>query len=156
MENKETRLIEIFHENFLLTIEDLKNILQTTSRMTVFRKMKHLPYRTSYSHCGKYYTLDSIADYDNNGVWSYNQIYFSKYGTLKNTVLHHIEKSIMGFTSSELEEFIRIPVHNTVFDLWKNSIINREQIVPCLESNNCPLVQIKVFSRQHRFGVYLY
>lgn len=128
MENIEARLVDSFDENFLLTVEDLKNILQTTSRMTVFRKLKHLPYKTSYSHCGKYYTLDSIANYDSNGIWAYNQIYFSKFGTLKNTVLYHIEKSIMGFTCYELEEFLRIPVHNTVSDLWKNSIISREQI----------------------------
>lgn len=128
MKNKENQLVDSFHENFLLTIKDLKNILQTTSRMTVFRKLKHLPYKTSYSHCGKYYTLDSIANYDNNGIWAYNQIYFSKFGTLKNTVLHHIDKSIIGFTCYELEEFLRIPVHNTVLDLWKNSKINREQI----------------------------
>jgi len=128
MQNKKDQLVDSFYENFLLTIEDLKSILQTTSRMTVFRKLKQLPYKTSYSHCGKYYTLDTIANYDNNGIWAYNQIYFSKFGTLKNTVLHHIEKSIIGFTCYELEEFLRIPVHNTVLDLWKNSKINREQI----------------------------
>ena len=128
MQNKKNQLVDSFYENFLLTIEDLKSILQTTSRMTVFRKLKQLPYKTSYSHCGKYYTLDPIANYDNNGIWAYNQIYFSKFGTLKNTVLHHIDKSIIGFTCYELEEFLRIPVHNTVLDLWKNSKINREQI----------------------------
>ncbi|HEC43143.1 hypothetical protein LCGC14_2876520 [marine sediment metagenome] len=128
MQNKENQLVSSFHNYFVLTMEDFKNILQTTSRMTVFRKLKHLSYKTSYSHCGKYYTLDSIANYDNNGIWAYNQIYFSKFGTLKNTVLHSIEKSSGGFTSYELEEFLRVPVHNTVFDLWKNRKIRREQI----------------------------
>ncbi len=31
--------------------------LSTAARRTVFRKLKQLPYRTSYSHCGRYYTL---------------------------------------------------------------------------------------------------
>ncbi len=128
MQNKENQLVNSFHHYFVLTMENLKIILQTTSRMTVFRKLKHLPYKTSYSHCGKYYTIDSIANYDNNGIWSYNQIYFSEYGTLKNTVLHSIEKSSGGFTSSELEEFLKVPVYNTVLDLWKNRKIRREQI----------------------------
>ncbi|HHD82553.1 MAG TPA: hypothetical protein ENK92_00425 [Bacteroidetes bacterium] len=128
MQNKENQLVSSFNNYFVLTMENLKTILQTTSRMTVFRKLKHLPYKTSYSHCGKYYTLDSIAFYDNNGIWAYNQIYFSKFGTLKNTVLHSIEKSSSGFTSNELEEFLGVPVHNTVLDLWKNRKIRREQI----------------------------
>lgn len=128
MQTKENQLVNSFHRYFVLTMENLKNILQTTSRMTVFRKLKHLPYKTSYSHCGKYYTLDSIANYDNSGIWSYDQIYFSEYGTLKNTVLHSIEESSDGFTSYELEEFLKVPVHNTVLDLWKNRKIRREQI----------------------------
>ena len=128
MQNKENQLVSSFHNYFVLTMENLKTILQTTSRMTVFRNLKHLPYKSSYSHCGKYYTLDSIANYDHNGIWAYNQIYFSKFGTLKNTVLHSIEKSSSGFTSYELEEFLRVPVHNTVFDLWKNHKIKREQL----------------------------
>jgi hypothetical protein len=128
MQNKENQLVSSFHNYFVLTMENLKTILQTTSRMTVFRNLKHLPYKSSYSHCGKYYTLDSIANYNQNGIWAYNQIYFSKFGTLKNTVLHCIEKSSSGFTSYELEEFLRVPVHNTVFDLWKNHKIKREQL----------------------------
>ena len=128
MLNKENQLVSSFHNYFVLTMENLKTILQTTSRMTVFRNLKHLPYKSSYSHCGKYYTLDSIANYNQNGIWAYNQIYFSKFGTLKNTVLHSIEKSSSGFTSYELEEFLRVPVHNTVFDLWKNHKIRREQL----------------------------
>lgn len=128
MENREALLINSFHESILMTIEEIKKMLQTTSRMTAFRRLKRLPYRTSYSHGGKYYTLDTVAHYDSNGIWSYNQVYFSKFGTLKNTVLHHIERSLMGYTCYELEEFLKIPVYNTVSDLWKRSMINRKQI----------------------------
>jgi len=122
------QLVNFFSEKVVLTIDDLKNVLKTESRMTVFRKMKQLSYKSSYSHCGKYYTLDSLAQYDKNGIWNYNKIFFSKYGTLKNCVLENIEKSRIGLTSSELGELLHIPVYNTVLGLYNSHIINRKQI----------------------------
>ncbi|MBW6537870.1 MAG: hypothetical protein K0B11_22880 [Mariniphaga sp.] len=128
MKNDETQLIEFFQEHLVLTIEDLKNFFHTFSRMTIFRKLKPLSYKTSYSHCGRYYTLDTIARYNRHGIWGYNQIYFSKYGSLKNTTLHHINQSPDGFTSHELFVLLKVPVENTVLGLWKDGLILREQL----------------------------
>ncbi|HID40003.1 MAG TPA: hypothetical protein EYP36_10885 [Calditrichaeota bacterium] len=111
-----------------LTIEDLKIILQTNSRMTIFRKLKQIPYKSSYSHCGKYYTLDTMAQYDKYGVWGYGNVFFSKYGTLKNTVLVNIENCKTGLTACELEDFLHIPVYNTALDLYKTQQVKRKQI----------------------------
>ncbi len=122
------QLIRAFKDKIVLTIEDLKNYLQTNSRMTVFRKLKQLPYKSSYSHCGKYYTLDSFIKYNKNGVGSYDQIYFSKYGTLKSTVLENIKESKSGLSSSELEELLHVPVYNTVLSLFKTHKVDRKQI----------------------------
>jgi len=49
-----------FRQKLITTLQELKQILGTTSTMTVFRKLKTLGYRTSYSHRGKYYTLTTI------------------------------------------------------------------------------------------------
>jgi len=125
---KSDHLAKAFSEQFVLTIEDLKVILQTNSRMTIFRKLKQLSYQTSYSHCGKYYTLTTRAQYNKYGVWGYGDIFFSQYGTLKNTVLANIKNSTSGLTASELEEFIHTPVYNTVLDLFKTRQVNRMQI----------------------------
>ncbi|MDA3816691.1 MAG: hypothetical protein PF486_04890 [Prolixibacteraceae bacterium] len=125
MENK---LVSVFSEQMVLTIDNLKDVLQTNSRMTVFRKLKQLPYKSSYSHCGKYYTLNTLVKYNKNGIWNYNDIYFSKYGTLKNCVLENVDKSKTGYTSLELEELLHVPVYNTVLDLYNTHKINRKQI----------------------------
>ena len=124
----ENQLIRVFNEKIVITIVDLKNCLQTTSRMTVFRKLKQLPYKSSYSHKGKFYILDNSIKYNKNGVWNYNHIYFSKYGTLKSTVMENIEKSKSGLSSSELEVMLHVPVYNTVLDLFKTHKVDRKQI----------------------------
>jgi arginine repressor len=58
------------------TLDQIKKELFTNSTMTVFRKLKSLGYLSSYSHRGKYYTLESIADFDETGLWSFNSIWF--------------------------------------------------------------------------------
>ena len=55
------------------TLEELMESLGTTVRMTVFRKLAELPYLTSYSHRGRYYTLKPLCKFDDSGLWSYRE-----------------------------------------------------------------------------------
>lgn len=64
---------------------DLKRALGTDVDLTVFRKLRDLAYHTSYSHRGRYYTLDKIARFDELGLWSLGSVWFSKHGTLVRT-----------------------------------------------------------------------
>ena len=52
------RLEALFQHATVATLPQLKAALGTTVDLTVFRKLSALPYRTSYSHRGAYYTLD--------------------------------------------------------------------------------------------------
>jgi len=62
----------------IATLAELKESLGTSATMTVFRKLKALGYRTSYSHCGKYYTLSGIHRFDERRLWSYRAVGFSR------------------------------------------------------------------------------
>lgn len=42
-----------FQERKILTLASLKEMVGTTSTMTVYRRLKNLSYLTSYSHLGK-------------------------------------------------------------------------------------------------------
>ena len=62
------RLVNLLHEQKVATLPQLKAALGTSVTLTVLRKLAPLDYRSSYSHCGAYYTLDSIAQYDPLGL----------------------------------------------------------------------------------------
>ena len=49
-------LRSLFKKRKIVTLDELKQAMGTSSTMTVFRKLKELGYRTSYSHRGKFYT----------------------------------------------------------------------------------------------------
>src|SRR3990172_5248328 len=51
------------------TMDELKDALGSRVDMTVFRKMRRLPYLSSYSHGGRDYTLREGAGVDEGGVW---------------------------------------------------------------------------------------
>ena len=74
----------------MATLEELKRALGTTSTMTVFRKLKALGYRTSYSHRGKYYTLGEIPRFDEQGLWSHRGVGFFRHGNPLDTAQYFV------------------------------------------------------------------
>ena len=53
-------LLQALRRSKIATMPELKKALGTEVDVTVFRKLKQLAYRTSYSHRGSYYTLAAI------------------------------------------------------------------------------------------------
>lgn len=120
----------LFGKEKVLTLEAMKKNLGTTAKMTVFRKLKGLSYRASYSHAGKYYTLDKIAQYDHRGLWNYRHVWFSKYGSLLNTVEALVCASEAGYFAHELEELLHVRVHAPLLKLVACGRLHRESLAP--------------------------
>ena len=57
-------LVNALRRSKIATMPELKKALGTAVDVTVFRKLKNLAYRTSYSHRGAYYTLDETARFN--------------------------------------------------------------------------------------------
>lgn len=121
-------LRKFFKKHIIATMEQLKQALDTNTDMTVYRKLKPLSYNTSYSHQGKYYTLDELAQFDEQGLWNYDIARFSKYGTLIQTAKTFVEKSSRGYTLAELRDQLGIEVKEPLLILYKKNRINREKI----------------------------
>lgn len=125
------RILEaLFDKEKVLTLDAMKQALGTTAKMTVFRKLKGLSYRASYSHAGKYYTLDEIAKYDQQGLWNYRHVWFSKHGSLLNTVEALVCASEAGYFAHELEELLHVRVHAPLLNLTACDRLHRESLAP--------------------------
>lgn len=64
----------------IATMVELRAVLGTQTDLTVFRELRQLGYHSSYSHRGKYYTLDEVARFDEFGLWSCRSVGFSQHG----------------------------------------------------------------------------
>ena len=99
------------------------------SAMTAWRILHQQGYLTSYNHNAKYYTLTRIAQFDEQGLWAYRDIRFSKWGTLPDTVLGQIELSATGMTARELQELLHIAnVKPTLTHLTRQGRLQRAKI----------------------------
>ena len=94
------------------TMQELKAALKTSVNMTVLRKLAMLSYQTSYSHTGKFYTLTEIPKYDEKGLWSYKNIYFSEHNTLIETIRVFVTDSAEGYSRNDLEEILHLKIQD--------------------------------------------
>lgn len=117
-------------ENFIksrrvVQMRDLFEVVQSTSRMTVFRRLSGVEYLCSYTHAGRYYTLFDIARFDSDGIWFYDDIGFSQNGSLKKTVNYLVDNADGGKFHSDLQRQLRVRVHNVLLDLVRSKQIKR-------------------------------
>ena len=124
-----TKLLKVFFgEHAIGTLPELKKALGTEVSMTVFRKLRALSYRTSYSHRGSYYTLDEAACFDDNGLWFFRSVGFSVYGTLLKTVRALVDKSESGQTAAELKLVVKVEVKEPLLRLFEKKQLHREKM----------------------------
>jgi len=110
------------------TLEVLFEALGTRSRMTVFRRLKEVGYRSSFTHRGRYYTLREIPRFDADGLWFYEGVGFSRFGTLKETVAQMVPEAQAGSTQSELTAVLRVPVQRPLHDLFRAEVLGRQVV----------------------------
>lgn len=121
------RLEAFFQDAKVATLPQLKATLGTAVDVTVFRKLSTLPYRTSYSHRGAYYTLDTIAHYDELGLWSYRDIHFSQHGTLLDTAATLVTKAPTGYFTDELEAVVHVAAKDALRQLVQRGRLYRRE-----------------------------
>lgn len=118
-------LRQFLRRNRIATLPQLKQVLGTEADITVFRKLKELSYHTSYSHRGRFYTLDEIADFDEQGLWTFRSVWFSRSGTLLNTTEAFVNQAPAGYFTAELQDLLHVPVKESLLHLVRQSRITR-------------------------------
>ena len=115
-------------ESKMATMVELKEAMGTNVDATIFRKLRELSYLRSYSHRGKYYTLPEVARFDEQGLWSYQSVHFSKEGSLLDTMEQHVDYSLSGYFEYELESLLHVGVRAAVLRLLKDRRIDRQKV----------------------------
>jgi hypothetical protein len=115
-------------EKKIATMAELMAALGSDARRTVFRKLNELNYRTSYSHRGRYYTLDRIAEFGEFGLWSYRDVWFSIHGTLLSTVAALVERADSGYFAEELDNLLHVGTKDALRKLVGDSRLARTRL----------------------------
>jgi hypothetical protein len=121
-------IVALLRKQKIATMPELMAALGTHSRRTVFRKLRELPYRTSYSHRGSYYTLEDVAEFDEAGLWSYQDVWFSAHGTLLSTAATVVEAGEWGYFVEELDNVLHVGTKDALRKLVSDARLTRERI----------------------------
>lgn len=127
-EESRRALLRLFRKRRVASLDALFETLQTSSRMSVFRRLSAVGYLTSYTHAGRFYTLDEIPRFDEDGLWHHGGVSFSRLGSLKSTVEQLVCDAEAGRTHPELELKLRVRVHNTLLSLVEEERIDRVEL----------------------------
>jgi len=119
---------DLIRSDTVVTFAEVKNAIGPVCHLTVNRVISQAGCRTSYSHNGRYYTLDELADYDHHGLWSYNDIRFSRNGPLTKTLITLIEQSSSGLFAEDLKSIVNVDVVATLTRLSKEGRVARKRI----------------------------
>ena len=111
------------------TLDELKKVASTNVAMTVYRQLKKLSYCTSYSHNGRYYALNKVVKFDEQGLWSFQSIGFSKYGSLLNSLEQIVNESDRGFFANDLEKLFDVGVKESLLRLVQKGKLSREKVL---------------------------
>jgi len=112
----------------IATLPELKEALGTISDLTVFRKLKLLDYLSSYTHRGRYYALRETARFNDVGLWSYDAVWFSRYGTLVATIEAFVNQSPRGWFADELADALHAEVQDPLHDLVRGGRLRRSEV----------------------------
>jgi hypothetical protein len=115
----ETHVLEKFRQQKIITIGQLVEWLHC-SVITARRRLKKWQSYTSINNNGRYYTLPQMPVFDENGLWKYKTVLFSKYGNLKQTIVALITESEKGLSAVEIAELVDLVPNSSFLSRFKS------------------------------------
>jgi hypothetical protein len=95
------------------------------TRRTILRGLRKYGYYSSFNFNSRYVTLRDTPKFARDGLWFWEEVGFSKHGTLEQTVAELVRGSSKGRTVCELEERLGTQVHNQLSKLVRGGEIDR-------------------------------
>ena len=120
-------IVALFYKHKILTKKQLFQICGC-SNMTAWRILSEHGYISSYNFNAKYYTLIDIPVFDQNGLWSYRKVGFSKYGSLTNTLIALVFNSRCGLEKNQLQQLLGVNVIPILSKLYQQGKLYREKV----------------------------
>jgi len=115
----EKHVFQEFRRQKIITIDQLVKLL-TCSVITARRRLKKWQTYTSINKNGRYYTLPQIPVFDENDLWWYQTVLFSKHGNLTQTIVELIRTSRKGLSAVEIAGIVDLAPNSSFLSRIKD------------------------------------
>lgn len=114
-------------ENKICTFTHMLSLC-SCSEATLRRRIHQIKLLVSYNHNSKFYTLSSFADFDKFGIWAWQEVLFSRHGSLSTTCRVLVDNSKAGYTTKELATILHVRVSDLLRIQSEKQLIIREKL----------------------------
>jgi len=88
-------------------------------------------YYSSFTHNGRWYTLNSIPTFDREGLWFHRDIGFSRAGSLTGALVYLVGRSPAGMTAEQLGMKLHCRCHAILARLHRDGRLQRQKPGRC-------------------------
>lgn len=124
---KENKAIMSFKRKKTMTVQELSKLMDC-SIPTIRKRLVRWKVCTSYNKNGRFYVMPEIPKFDKKGLWNYRGIRFSRFGTLKQTVIQLVKASENGLSASEIGSLVGLDPRSFMLQFRNIAEIRREKI----------------------------
>lgn len=115
---------QFFHETTVMSLRTIVDLMAIHKR-TVQKHLREMNCFTSFTHKRKYLTLPETPKFDENGIWFFDDIGFSRFGDSLDTILALIKNRDEGYMREELEGILRISISKQIQTLLFREKLDR-------------------------------
>ncbi|MBL6991852.1 MAG: hypothetical protein ISR65_18865 [Bacteriovoracaceae bacterium] len=112
----------------IVKIKDLISLLKEHHEKTIRRDLQEMQGMVSFTHKCQFITLSSIPIFDDNGIWFYENVGFSKFKNSLELILSIIEKSPNGISREELSNILKINIGQQIQKLLSKQQLARVKV----------------------------
>ncbi len=117
----------IIRENQIQSFETILGKVDCSS-ITLRRDIKAIAGITSYTHRGKYITLADIPVFNENGIWFYKTVGFTKFKNSLDLIVSIINNVKEGIAKEEIEDILRIKISKQIQILLSQNRLHRVKL----------------------------
>jgi len=120
------KALQAFRRRKVMTLGEVAELIHGSIH-TARRRLKQWQVHTSYNKNGRYYALPGVPEFDANGLWHWHDVYFSRHGNLKQTVVALIRHAPAGLDAGELGALLGLDAHSFLSAFADHPRIKREK-----------------------------
>jgi hypothetical protein len=98
------------------------------SDVTLRRDIATIEGISSFTHNGRFITLPTIPRFDENGIWFFNKVGFTRLRNSLDLIVNIVNSTQSGITKEALDEILKIDVYKQIHTLLHRHCIHRVKI----------------------------
>lgn len=120
------KALKAFRKSRIMVLGEVAELIHSSIH-TARRRLKEWGAHTSYNRNGRYYALPDVPEFDANGLWRWRGVFFSRHGSLRQTVVELVHRSQAGLDAGEIRSLLKLDPRSFLSAFANHPQLRREK-----------------------------